>query len=158
MFSIKKTQIDLIVYDFDGVMTDNKVLVFEDGKEAVCCNRSDGLAIEKIKLEGIPQVILSTENNQVVTARAKKLNLEVIQGLSDKKTTLIGYCKERNIDLKKVVYIGNDINDLEAMKLVGYPIAPSDANNRIKDIAKIVVKRDGGDGVIRDFFENILSF
>lgn len=155
-FDIKDIQ--LIVYDFDGVMTDNKVLVFEDGKEAVFCNRADGLAIQRIKELGIPQIILSTEENQVVEARAKKLKIEVIHNITDKKIALIDYCKKKNYDLKKVVYIGNDINDLEVMKLVGYPIAPQDANDRVKNIGKVIVKKNGGEGVVKEFFENMLSF
>jgi len=142
--------IQLIVYDFDGVMTDNKVIISEDGREAVFCNRADGLAIQKIKELGIPQIILSTEENQVVKARAKKLNIEVAHGITDKKIVLIDYCKKRNYDLKKVLYIGNDLNDLEVMKLVGYPIAPIDAVKEIKEIAKIITKARGGKGVIRE--------
>lgn len=149
--------LQLIVYDFDGVFTDNRVLVLEDGGEAVFCNRADGLAIDKIKKLGIPQIILSTEKNKVVKARAQKLNLDVIQGVGDKKATLIGYCKENNYDLQKTVYIGNDINDLEAMSMVGYPVAPIDANDKIKNLAKIVVKKKGGDGVVKEFFENFLN-
>ncbi len=158
-FKVDIKDIQLIIYDFDGVFTDNKVLVFEDGKEAVFCNRADGLAIEKIKELGIPQIILSTEKNKVVEARAKKLNnIEVIHSIADKKIALIDYCKKKKYDLKKVLYIGNDINDLEVMKLVGYPIAPQDANNRVKDVAKSIVKKKGGEGVIKEFFENMLNF
>ncbi len=149
--------IQLIVYDFDGVFTDNKVLVFEDGKEAVFCNRADGLAIKKIKELGLPQIILSTEENQVVKARAKKLNIEVAYGITDKKTALIEYCKKKSYDLEKVLYIGNDLNDLEAMKLVGYPIAPTDAVKEIKKIAKIITKARGGKGVIRELL-SVCSF
>jgi len=149
-FKVDIKDIQLIVYDFDGVFTDNKVLVFEDGKEAVFCNRADGLAIQKIKELGIPQIILSTEENQVVKARAKKLNIEVVHGITDKKIVLIDYCKKKNYDLKKVLYIGNDLNDLEVMKSVGYPIAPIDAVKEIKKIAKIITKARGGKGVIRE--------
>lgn len=153
---IRGRQVDLIVYDFDGVMTDNKVLVFEDGREAVFCNRSDGLAIQKIKKMGIPQVILSTEKNKVVEARAKKLNIEVIQGVNDKKSALTAYCKKKKYDMKKVVYIGNDINDLEVMKSVGYPLAPLDADEKIKGVARVVIKKKGAEGVVREFFRVLL--
>ena len=154
--NISIKNISLIVYDFDGVFTDNRVLVFEDGKEAVFCNRADGLAVEKIKKLGIPQIILSTEKNQVVKIRAKKLNIKVIHGIADKKAILVTYCRRRRYNLKKVVYIGNDVNDLRAMRLVGYPIAPQDANNKVKDIAKTIVQKKGGEGVVREFFENVL--
>jgi len=147
--------IQLIVYDFDGVMTDNKVIIFEDGTESIVANRSDGLGVEILKKRGINQIILSTESNNVVRARAKKLDLPVIYACEDKKSTLIKYCKEKGHNLSKVVYVGNDINDLEAMEVVGYPIAPADAHIEIKKIAKIVTKVRGGDGVIREIVDFI---
>lgn len=150
--------IELIVYDFDGVLTDNKVLVFTDGREAVFCNRADGLAIGLIKDRGVKQVIISTEENKVVEARANKLQIEVLYGVKDKKTALVNYCLNHKFDLKKVLYIGNDVNDLEAMRIVGYPIAPADANTKIKKLARVVVSTKGGDGVVRDLWENILQF
>lgn len=153
---INTKNISLIIYDFDGVMTDNKVLVGQDGKEAVFCNRSDSLAISKIKQIGIPQIIVSTEANKVVQARARKLKIPVLQNINDKKKLIEKYCKERNIDLKKVIYIGNDINDLEIMRSVGHPIAPSDASQEIKDIAKIITKAKGGEGVIRELLDILL--
>lgn len=148
--------IQLIVYDFDGVMTNNKVIVFEDGRESIVANRSDGLGVEILKKRGISQIILSTESNDVVRARAKKLNLSVIYACKDKKRTLIEYCKKKGYNLSKVVYVGNDINDLEAMEVVGYPIAPADAHIEIKKIAKIVTKARGGNGVIREVVDFII--
>jgi len=146
-------EIELIIYDFDGVMTDNRVLVDQDGKEAVFCNRADGLAISRIKKMGISQMIVSTETNIVVSVRAEKLRIPVIQGVGDKQDIILRYCEKQNIDLKKVIYIGNDINDLEIMMLIGYPVAPSDASIEIKNIAKIIVNAKGGNGVIRDFLD-----
>jgi len=154
---IRLESIDLIVYDFDGVMTNNKVLVSEDGKEAVYCHRADGLAISKIKNLGVSQVIISTEKNAVVHIRAQKLNIEVIHDVEDKKSCLIEYCKKNDYSLKRVVYIGNDMNDSEAMALVGYPLAPQDASRKVKDIAKMIIERNGGEGVVREFFEIILD-
>jgi 3-deoxy-D-manno-octulosonate 8-phosphate phosphatase (KDO 8-P phosphatase) len=150
--------IDLIVYDFDGVMTDNKVLVFEDGQEAVFCNRADGLAIGEIKKRKVPQVILSTETNKVVKVRAQKLGIEVVCGVADKKVVLVNYCKERGYHLNKTLYIGNDLNDLEAMQAVGHPFAPEDASEAVKNTAEAIIPRKGGDGVIRELFETVLEF
>src|SRR3989338_11650660 len=99
-------------------MTDNKVYVFEDAKEAVLCSRSDGMAVYRIRALGIPQLILSTERNKVVQARAKKLKIGVIQSVHDKKAVLGDFCRRHKYALKKVVYIGNDTNDIDAMKLV----------------------------------------
>lgn len=82
------SDIDLTVYDFDGVMTDNLVIVFHDGTEAVIVNRADGLGVERLRALGIPQLVLSTETNPVVKARAKKLGLDVITSCKDKKYAL----------------------------------------------------------------------
>ena len=149
--NIKKIQ--LIIYDFDGVMTDNKVFVFEDGKEAVLCNRSDGLAVKKIKECGVRQIIVSTETNPVVRKRAEKLGIEVIQGVDKKEKIVREFCLNNDYDLKNVIFIGNDVNDIEAMKLVGIPVAPSDAYCDVLQVAKIVMKTPGGGGVIRELFE-----
>jgi len=150
---INKKDIQLIIYDFDGVMTNNKVIVSEDGRELIIANRSDGLGVELLKKKGIKQIILSTESNNVVNARAKKLKLPVIYACKDKKNILKRYCKKMKYDLSNVAYVGNDINDLEAMKMVGYPIAPADAHIEIKKISKIITKTMGGDGVIRELLD-----
>ena len=155
---IDAQKVDVLVYDFDGVLTDNKVFVFEDGREAVLCSRSDGLAIGMIKKTGLAQVIISTERNSVVLARARKLGIEAIHGVKDKKTVLAAYCRKRQFSLKKVIYIGNDLNDLEAMESAGYPIAPQDAHTRIRTLACCITKAKGGDGVVREVFERVLIF
>lgn len=142
--------IELIVYDFDGVMTDNRVLLREDSMESVVVNRSDGLAVGMIEQRGLRQVIFSTETNNVVKARAQKLGIPVISGIADKKGALASYCEERNIQLDDVIYIGNDVNDLEVMMSVGYPLCPQDAYPGIKEISKIVLNAPGGGGVIRE--------
>jgi YrbI family 3-deoxy-D-manno-octulosonate 8-phosphate phosphatase len=139
----------LFVYDFDGVLTDNRVYVSEDGNESVCCNRSDGLAIKTIKEMGITQMIISTETNKIVSARAAKLDIPVMQGVEDKKEALLEYCDKLSVNLKETLYIGNDINDLEAMLTVGFPVCPKDAYPEIKKIAKLVIPVSGGYGVIR---------
>jgi YrbI family 3-deoxy-D-manno-octulosonate 8-phosphate phosphatase len=141
--------ISLIIYDFDGVMTDNTVIVREDGQESVICNRSDGLAVSLIKEWGIPQAIISTETNKVVAARAAKLGIPVIHGVSNKKETVLAYCCELDINPQEILYIGNDLNDLEVMRTVGYPVCPNDAYKEIQDIARLVLPVGGGCGVIR---------
>lgn len=153
--TIPAKNIDLIVYDFDGVMTDNRVIVFQDGTEAVIVNRADGLGVERIRKSGIPQLILTTETNPVVKARAEKLRLEVISSCENKKRTLINYCLQNRLDLEKVLYIGNDINDLEVMRIVGYPIAPTDAHPDITKISCLVTKAKGGEGVARELADLI---
>ncbi len=148
---INFSNIRLVVYDFDGVMTNNKVIVCEDGRESVEVNRSDGLAISVIKKKSVEQLILSTEKNNVVVLRAKKLGIPILNGIDDKKSALLNYCSKRNITLDQVVYIGNDINDLNVMKAIGFPICPIDASKEVKKIVKLVLKVKGGDGVIREF-------
>jgi YrbI family 3-deoxy-D-manno-octulosonate 8-phosphate phosphatase len=149
-------KIELIVYDFDGVMTDNKVILREDGLESVVVSRSDGLAVEIIKKElRKQQVIISKEKNRVVEARAKKLGIPVISGVDKKKEILFGYCKRNNIRPENVVFIGNDLNDLKAMTAVGWPICPSDACEEVKNISKRVLDVRGGDGVVREFLNHI---
>ena len=150
-----KETIKLMVYDFDGVMTDNRALQFQDGTEAVWVSRADGWGIDQIRKMNIPQLIISTETNTVVAARAKKLKIEVIHGSDDKKADLVDYCNRMKIELSCVLYVGNDINDLEAMRMVGFPIAPADAHPSIIAIAKHVTHAKGGEGVIKELSEYV---
>ena len=148
-------KIKLIVYDFDGVMTDNKVYVDQDGKETVQVNRGDGLGISEIKKLGFKQIIISTEKNLVVTTRAKKLDIYCLQGIENKKDVLMKYCKKNDFDLKNVAYVGNDINDKEAMEFVGYSFCPSDAHVSIKKLSNHILDTKGGNGVIRELLDFI---
>ena len=151
MLKIKKLQ--LIVYDFDGVMTDNKVYVDQKGHEMVQVNRGDGLGISEIKKLGIEQIIISTEKNPVVTKRAKKLNIKCLQSIDDKKKSLQKYCTENNYDLHNISFVGNDINDMEAMKISGVTFCPSDAHESIINISDHVLKAKGGHGVVRELLD-----
>ncbi|MDR2409546.1 MAG: HAD hydrolase family protein [Bacteroidales bacterium] len=147
--NIAGKKIRFLLYDFDGVMTDNKVIVSEDGRENVICNRSDGLAIDKLKSLGLSQAIISTERNKIVSIRAAKLGIPVIQNVADKKMLVSGYCQKIKSKLKETLYIGNDLNDFEIMKSVGYPVCPQDAYQEIKKISQLILPVDGGQGVIR---------
>ena len=142
--------IELIVYDFDGVMTDNRVLVDQNGNESVMANRGDGYGVGMIRKLGIRQVILSTEVNPVVEMRAKKLNLEVIHGVSDKRETLVKFCADGAVSLDRVMFLGNDLNDIEAMRCVGIKGAPKDAEPEILEIADWISEKNGGYGVVRE--------
>jgi 3-deoxy-D-manno-octulosonate 8-phosphate phosphatase (KDO 8-P phosphatase) len=146
----------LIVYDFDGVMTDNRVLTLEDGTEGVFVSRSDGWAIARIRDLGIPQVIISTEENPVVAARAAKLNLEAIHGVGDKATVLTQYAARHGLNLDRAAFLGNDVNDLGAMRLVGTPVAPADSHPDIRAIAARVLNANGGAHAIREFYETMI--
>lgn len=154
---ISPENIHLIIYDFDGVMTNNKVYVDQNGNEFIQVNRADGLAVSKIKDFGIKQIIMSTEINPVVQKRAEKLGILCLQCVSDKEKELQSYCIKNNINLKNVIYVGNDINDQEAMELVGWPLCPSDAHESIKNISKFIFKKKGGEGVVRELYDLITT-
>lgn len=150
-------EIQLIVYDFDGVMTDNKVYVDQKGREMVQVNRADGLGVAEFRKLGIEQMILSTEENPVVNARAKKLNLPCMHGVKDKALALVDYCKRRRVEMGNVAYVGNDINDYEVMLLVGNAFCPTNAHPEIKRISDHVLKTEGGGGVIRELYDFLLN-
>tara|TARA_B100001750_G_scaffold174264_1_gene142450 strand:- start:93 stop:569 length:477 start_codon:yes stop_codon:yes gene_type:complete len=147
--------IKLIVYDFDGVMTNNKVYIDQNGNEMVQVNRGDGLGVAEIKKLGIQQLIISTEENPVVSVRANKLDIPFLQGVANKKYALTDYCQKKDIQNLQVAYVGNDINDKDAMAITGFSFCPADAHETIKEISNHVLKRNGGDGVIRELLDLI---
>lgn len=149
------SKIDLIIYDFDGVMTDNRVLLMENGQEAAFVNRSDGLAVAAIKKMGIPQLIISTEKNLLVKIRAKKLGIPAMNSIDDKKHAVEQYLKKKDIKKNNVIFVGNDINDKTAMEYVGWPIAPADAHEEVKNIAKLILSSKGGYGVVRELLDRL---
>jgi len=149
--------VKLIVYDFDGVMTDNKVYVDQIGNETVQVNRADGMGISEIKKLDVKQIIISTEKNPVVSVRASKIGIPCLQGVDNKKDVLLDYCRKNNFDLKQVAYIGNDINDKDVMETVGITFCPADAHDSIKGISNHVLKTKGGGGVIRELLDLIIK-
>ena len=153
---MKNSDIDLIIYDFDGVMTDNKVYIDQNGKEMVQVNRADGLGVAEIKKLEIEQIIFSTEQNPVVSARAAKLGILCLQGIANKKDAVMEYCRKNDFDLNHVAYVGNDINDKEAMEIAGVKFCPADAHESIKVISDHVLIRKGGNGVIRELLDLII--
>lgn len=154
---ISWTTIKLLIYDFDGVMTDNTAFVSQDGHEMVRVNRSDGLAVKAFKKSGLKQMIISTEANPVVTARATKLGIPVIQNCEDKLTAVKQVCLSEGVSPAEVVFVGNDINDLEAMAYVGFPVTPKDGYSSVRNIAIVVTESKGGEGVIRELYESYLQ-
>lgn len=154
---LSRKDIDLLVYDFDGVMTDNRVTVMDNGSEAVSANRADGLAISKIKELGIKQLILSTETNTVVQQRADKLNIPYIQACDDKKEALEKYCSDNKVCMQRTAFVGNDLNDLEVLNAVGLAITPSDAYPEALASAKFITTSKGGQGVIREIYQHLTT-
>lgn len=144
--------INLFIYDFDGVMTNNTFNLDINGNESVNLNRSDGMAIQLIKALGIEQIILSSENSKLVQHRAKKLNIDCFFGVSNKHKKLKEIINNRNIKPANIGYIGNDINDLDAISEVGLRMCPSDSEKSILDISNYKINRKGGCGVIRELY------
>jgi 3-deoxy-D-manno-octulosonate 8-phosphate phosphatase (KDO 8-P phosphatase) len=154
---ISFNEVDAFVFDFDGVLTDNLVYLNQDGNEWVSCSRADGLAFDVLQKLKKPTFIISTEKNPVVTARAKKLKVPVIQGITNKVDALVSLSEKRGFDLSRVLYVGNDLNDFHVMKICGYTICPADANPRIKELATLVLACNGGRGVVRELLEDVLE-
>ncbi|WP_309617600.1 HAD hydrolase family protein, partial [Salinibacterium sp.] len=148
--------VDAVVTDFDGVHTNDRVHVGADGTEFVTASRSDGMGVELLRRVGMPILIISTETNPVVTVRARKLKVEVRQAVNEKASVLSGWAVEHNLNLARVAYVGNDINDLACMALVGWPIAVVDAHPEVIAAARVVLSKRGGDGAIRELAERIL--
>jgi len=151
---IRKTR--LLVFDFDGVMSDNRVLVMQDGTEGAMCNRSDGLGIGNLRdaaAKGgwdLGMMVLSKEQNPVVGARCAKLKLECKQGIDDKLAELNRVLSERGLTLDQAAYVGNDINDVACMRAVGLAIAVADAYPPVLAVARIVTTKAGGHGAVRE--------
>ncbi|HMN12726.1 MAG TPA: acylneuraminate cytidylyltransferase [Bellilinea sp.] len=150
-------KVDLVVFDFDGVMTDNRVWVDDTGHEYVAANRSDGMGIRELLKSDIRAMVLSTETNGVVEARCAKLNLPVIQGVDEKSKVLAAYLKKNKIKPANVVYVGNDINDLPCFSQVGCAIAVADALPEVLRKADIVLNAAGGHGAVREVCERLLN-
>lgn len=146
-----------IAFDFDGVFTDDRVLVSQTGEESVFCSRSDGMGIGLLRDAGIHMIIISKEPNPVVAARAKKLSLEVVQGCDDKLPVLREWMTRIGSTPDSTAYMGNDINDVECMNFVGIAIAPCDAHQSVLAIADVVTTKPGGHGAIREIADNLLQ-
>ncbi|MFD4960965.1 cytidylyltransferase domain-containing protein [Microbacterium sp. NPDC058389] len=149
--------VDAVVTDFDGVHTDDTVRVDEDGVESVVVSRSDGMGVSLLRAAGIPLLILSTEANPVVTARARKLGVDVIQATSDKAAALREWAGAHGVALTRIAYLGNDVNDLPCLDLVGWPVAVPDAHPLVLSAARAVLDRPGGAGAVRDLADRVLA-
>ncbi|HYN38679.1 MAG TPA: HAD hydrolase family protein, partial [Rhodospirillales bacterium] len=147
----------LLVLDFDGVMTDNRVLVLEDGREAVLCSRGDGMGIGMLKAAGVPVAVLSKEINPVVGARCRKLGIPHLQGIEDKLSELRRMAAEHRLELAEIAYMGNDVNDLECMAAAGVAIAPADAHPQALRAAGLVTAALGGFGAVREVCDLLIE-
>jgi YrbI family 3-deoxy-D-manno-octulosonate 8-phosphate phosphatase len=150
-------RIELIVLDFDGVMTDNRVLVDERGGEAVWCSRADGWGIARLREAGIPVIVLSTERNAVVRARCGKLGIDCHSGIDDKEPFLLEYLRQRSIPAQHVIYVGNDRNDEGCLGTVGLSVVVGDAHPAVRACADLVLTGRGGHGAIRELADLVLA-
>lgn len=147
-----------LVMDFDGVFTDDRVLVDENGREAVFASRSDGMGLNRVqKLTGLKLLILSKEPNPVVSARARKLKIEALQGIDDKLPELDRWLAQNGLTRAETAYVGNDVNDLECMAAVGFPVAPADARPEALAVAAYVTRARGGRGALRELCEALIA-
>lgn len=149
--------IDAVVLDFDGTQTDDRVLIDSDGREFVSVHRGDGLGIAALRKSGLKMLILSTEKNPVVAARARKLQIPVLHGIDRKDLALKQWCEEQGIAPERVLYVGNDVNDLPCFALVGWPVAVASAHDVVRGAARAVTTVPGGDGAVREIASWILG-
>lgn len=149
------SKIKIVVFDFDGVFTNNKVIVNELGLEAVICNRSDGIGLSRLKSIGVKSFIISTEKNKVVLKRAEKLKIKCYNNIDDKSKILKNICNEENVNLKDVCFVGNDINDIPALEICGFPVGVKDSYDEIKPYIKFITKNKGGEGAVREICDLI---
>ena len=140
----------VIFADFDGCLTDDRVWLNQEGEEFVAANRKDGLAVNRLSSLGIKIVITSTETNKVVLARGTKMGVEVLQGLSDKVASIEQYLIQKNLSWNDVWYIGNDVNDLGAIEKAKLSICPADAVKRVRKTVDIILKTNGGRGILSE--------
>ena len=151
-------RIRFVAFDFDGVFTDNTVYVSQDGTEMVRCWRGDGIGLRKLDRLGIATAIISTETNPVVSMRANKLKIRCVQGVEDKRAALDQMVQELGITLVETAFVGNDVNDLPCLRVVGLPVVVQDAHPDIPIHAHYITRLPGGRGAVRepcDLFEHI---
>lgn len=151
--------IRMIITDFDGVLTDGRVWVDENGRESVAANRSDSMRLGTLKKHGIEVMILSSEVNPVVKARAQKMGIEAIQGvsLSEKGEALKKFLAGKHLDPAQIIYLGNDFNDLPCFEIAGFAAAVADAYPEVIREADLVLTRRGGDGALRELCDLVLK-
>jgi YrbI family 3-deoxy-D-manno-octulosonate 8-phosphate phosphatase len=155
---LRNSKVPKILFtDFDGCLTDDRVWLNQEGKEFVAANRKDGLAVKRLQNLGIQVVIASTETNKVVLARGNKMGVDVIQGLADKAEAVEQYLKQRNLTWSDAWYIGNDVNDLGALKKAYLSLCPADAIKKVRKTVDVVLKTNGGYGILEEIVTTLES-
>ena len=156
---LKTKKISLFAIDFDGVFTDNRVFIDENGKETVVCDRSDSLGLKMLneKRPDITVIVISKETSRVVRARCDKLKITCYIGIDDKLTTFRKIITDMKLDPVQVAYMGNDVNDLECMTYAGIGVAVADSDPKVLAIADYITRKNGGCGAIREFIDIVLG-
>jgi len=150
-------RVRLLLMDFDGVLSDDLVLTDQDGRESLRCSRSDGFGLSLLREKtDIQAAVLSREENPVVSARCRKLKLEVYQGVRQKDQALKALIQARGWNPAEILYLGNDLPDLPVLPQVGYFAAPADAHPDVLRRADLILKHRGGRGAVREICERLL--
>jgi 3-deoxy-D-manno-octulosonate 8-phosphate phosphatase (KDO 8-P phosphatase) len=149
------SEIRLVVFDFDGVFSDNRVWTNEHGEESVACYRGDALGLRRLDDVGVDYFVITQERNDAVPARARKMRIECISGIEDKLTVLREQAERRGVPLAETAYLGNDVNDADCLAAVGVPVVPSDAWHEVVPLAGLVLTRPGGHGCVREFCDAV---
>ncbi|PJM72900.1 3-deoxy-D-manno-octulosonate 8-phosphate phosphatase [Bifidobacterium primatium] len=150
--------IRLLVMDVDGTLTDGGILIGPDGEMMKAFNAKDGYGIKHLlPAAGIEPMIITGRDSRILAYRAHELNISALyQGVHDKLPLLRRLMEERGLDASEVAYIGDDLNDLEAIRFAGVSGCPADSSRGIVDVVDYVCHRDGGRGAVREFIEYLL--
>jgi len=152
---IDLTAVRFAVFDFDGVFSDNRVWTNDRGEESVACFRGDTMGLRRLDEVGVEYLILTSETNDAVAARARKMRADIIKGVEDKLPVLHTEVERRGLSLAETSYIGNDVNDAECLAVVGLPVVPADAWDEVVPLARLVLTRNGGHGCVRELCDAI---
>lgn len=153
----KSKKIKLILSDVDGVLTDGGMFYSEQGEEIKKFNTRDGMGVELLKKNGIDTIFITKENSKISKNRAKKLDVKIFLGVQNKEKKLKDISKMFKIKPESIAYIGDDVNDLSIMKLVGFSATPNDGVDEVKKIADYVCQNNGGEGAFREFANFIIN-
>ncbi len=154
----KLSKIKIVVSDVDGVLTDGGLYYSAEGLAFKKFNVKDGMGVVRLKELGFLTGIISTDDSQIIKIRAQKLKMNfAITGTWDKSGKVTELCRQNNLTLENVAFIGDDVNDVDIMKIVGFCACPSDAIPEVRQIADYICTKSGGDAAFREFAELIIS-
>lgn len=154
----KLKKLKLVAFDFDGVFTDGKVMLSQDGTESVVCSRKDGMGIHLLKQAGLKVIVISNEQNPVAAKRCQKLGIECYQ-TSEEKLPLLKHVLENNsVVISETAFVGDDVNDIDCLRAVGIAITVADGHLECKKVAHYITAKNGGDHAVREVCDLILRY